>query len=33
MINQALREHILRQEHPLEDLLRRVVRVELRAAE
>jgi hypothetical protein len=33
LINAALREHVERQKEPLEDLLRRVIREELRAAE
>ncbi|HEX9709967.1 MAG TPA: BrnA antitoxin family protein [Candidatus Thermoplasmatota archaeon] len=32
MINQALREHIWREQESLEDVLRRVVRQELRAS-
>ena len=32
MLNNALREHIDRQEQPLEEILRRVVREELRAS-
>lgn len=33
MLNDALRKHIDRQDQPLEDILRRVVREELRAAQ
>ena len=33
MLNDALRKHIERQEQPLEDVLRRVVREELHAAQ
>jgi uncharacterized protein (DUF4415 family) len=33
MLNDALRKHIDRQEQPLEDVLRRVVREELHAAQ
>lgn len=32
MLNDALRKHIEKQEQPLEDILRRVVREELKAA-
>lgn len=32
LINRALQEHIRRQEEPLEDILRRVIRQELRQA-
>ncbi|MFZ0611604.1 MAG: BrnA antitoxin family protein [Desulfobacterales bacterium] len=32
MLNDALRNHMERQEHPLEEVLRRVVREELRAS-
>jgi uncharacterized protein (DUF4415 family) len=32
MLNDALRKHVEQQEHPLEDILRRVVREELKAA-